>query len=334
MSGKKRHLSGKTSHKSNRQQKKRNWYDLADTGYPESPVRYHPRSSGSHPRRFHPDLPPQIEPGGVNQSVRNAKIEAQSEDARRPRSRATIVQKTDLAGDGYIPYPISRSKRRKFPYFFLILGAAIAFIFYIAQIILNPTPPAISSGGGSAQPSRSTPMSITPPNIEGVSVQYDYYSIFGGSAEELRLQMSQRGPQDLVTGNRFDGYTRWNLNWNFETQALGGLCQIQGVTVDAKATVTMPKWDIPADVSSELEKKWIDYDKALREHELGHVKHAGQAKQEILQSFGLLPPAPSCSQTQSIADSLGGQIIQKYAQKDVEYDRITGHGATQGAVFP
>lgn len=177
-------------------------------------------------------------------------------------------------------------------------------------------------------------MPITPPGIEGVSIQYDYYSIFGGSAEELRKQMSQRGPQDLVTGTRFDGYTRWNLNWNIDTQLLGGQCQIQDVTVDAKATVTMPKWDIPADVPAALAKKWNDYDKALREHELGHVKHAGQAKQEILQSFGLLPPAPSCSQTQSIADSLGGQIIQKYAQMDVEYDRLTGHGATQGAVFP
>lgn len=334
MAGKKRRLPRKASSRPGRPSKKRTWYDLSAPDWTEPQARQKSRTAQTPHRRSHSDLSSKAEPSWSHRGFHNTAVESRAATVHRPRSRAAVVQRGNSRSKGYSPYPVVRSRKRKFPYFLVIVGAAIAFILYVLQTILSPSAPEISSGGGLSESARTAPAYGFMPSIEGVSIQYDYYSILGGSAEELRQQMLQRGPQDAVTGARFDGYTRWNLNWNFETQPLGGQCQVEGISVDAKAIVTMPQWNIPADVPSALAKKWKDYTEALREHELGHVDHARQAKQEILRSFGLLPPAPSCSQAQLIADSLGGQIIQKYAQKDAEYDRITGHGVTQGAVFP
>ncbi len=47
-----------------------------------------------------------------------------------------------------------------------------------------------------------------------ISIKYDYYSIHGSIAAQLRSQMNQLGYLDKSTGRHYDAYTRWYVKWN------------------------------------------------------------------------------------------------------------------------
>jgi predicted secreted Zn-dependent protease len=43
---------------------------------------------------------------------------------------------------------------------------------------------------------------------------------------------------------------------------------------------------------------------------------------------------PTCEQLGLAANAAAHQVIKIYNQRDIEYDRVTRHGRTQGARFP
>lgn len=73
---------------------------------------------------------------------------------------------------------------------------------------------------------------------------------------------------------------------------------------------------------------------ALQLHEDGHKDHGVAAAQEVLSTITNLPAYPSCPELETAANTAGKSVIERYNQKDIEYDRVTQHGATQGAIFP
>ena len=52
------------------------------------------------------------------------------------------------------------------------------------------------------------------------------------------------------------------------------------------------------------------------------------------QAIAAMPPAGSCDTLGTSANALGKSILRKYNQLDLDYDRDTRHGTTQGARFP
>lgn len=112
-----------------------------------------------------------------------------------------------------------------------------------------------------------------------------------------------------------------------------GGCRVQNVTTSVRVTYVMPRWKNPADGSPELGEKWNKFVKALQTHEDGHKDHGIQAAQEIEAGIARLRPSRSCNDMQRAADTTGVSIVEKYRRKDLYYDILTIHGATQGAVF-
>lgn len=159
------------------------------------------------------------------------------------------------------------------------------------------------------------------------------YTIEGATPPELRREMSAKGPQGKE-GQRFDGHTRWYVNWRYQYKNTAGGCAIASVTTSVKATITLPQWRNEKRADSATRELWTRYLAALDQHEQGHRRHGVDAANEIDLAIAAMPPAGSCDALGANANALGMRILQKYQQRDLDYDRDTRHGATQGARFP
>jgi predicted secreted Zn-dependent protease len=146
--------------------------------------------------------------------------------------------------------------------------------------------------------------------------------------------MNQIGPVEEGTGKRFDGYTKWYVRWNYRYQNQNSRCNITSVRVRTEVTITLPQWKPSRFPAKALSDRWNRYIRALTAHEHQHKNHGIAAHREILQLLQQFPSQPSCPDLETQANAAAHKIIQKYSQKDIEYDRVTRHGAREGTVFP
>ena len=160
----------------------------------------------------------------------------------------------------------------------------------------------------------------------------DRYDIVGTTAAALRHEMSMKGPQG--SGRRFDGYTKWYVSWRWRYRNADGSCAIESVRTTITINITLPRWQNEHSADHATQQRWARYLSALEHHENGHRQNGVAAGHKIDQSIAEMPPAATCDTLGASANALGKSIIQKYVQRDVDYDRDTRHGATQGARFP
>ncbi len=146
--------------------------------------------------------------------------------------------------------------------------------------------------------------------------------------------MSRRGPIDRISGARFDANTDWSIKWNYHYSQHGNQCAVDAVYGKVDILFTLPKWNQPAQADALLISEWNDYLAALKNHENGHKAHGVAAIQGVLQTLATLPAYPSCKELEVTANAAAQKVVKSYNQQDVQYDRLTRHGLTQGAIFP
>jgi predicted secreted Zn-dependent protease len=174
----------------------------------------------------------------------------------------------------------------------------------------------------------SSPKTTQISSNPNIILEEKYYQIYGNTPEELRQQMNQFGP------NNFDGYTQWNITWNYNYQKQNNQCRITWAKVDTKIIITLPFWQPPSNVSPPLETRWNHYIDSLSFHENTHKNHGISASHDILNNLNKFPAYPSCNELEQEANLASHNIIKQYNQKDLLYDQQTNHGATEGAIFP
>ena len=179
------------------------------------------------------------------------------------------------------------------------------------------------TGGGSSI--MSSPLTSAP----GVaaSVDYEYYGVKGNTNYELASSMEKNGP------NGYWAYTVWRVDWKYPFSQGSGGYTTGPVEVKVAVTITLPKWDPPADASPELVKKWDSLVSALRTHEEGHRDIGVAAGQRIVKALEALPPSPSREALEQSADQVASGMIEDGQSQDASYDASTGHGESQGATF-
>jgi len=163
-----------------------------------------------------------------------------------------------------------------------------------------------------------------------VSLNEERYDLRGRTAEELSADLHRRRPRD----ERFTGWTRWRLRWRFEPTEDGGQCHVGPVDVDLELTTVLPRWKTPDDADPRLIVAWSSYLTALEEHESGHADLAREAAERIRDRLTDLEPARDCATLRRTAHHLGHAEVDALRHANAHLDETTGHGASQGAVFP
>jgi predicted secreted Zn-dependent protease len=178
--------------------------------------------------------------------------------------------------------------------------------------------------------------SLTPIQAQSqpvVAIKTVYYPINGATAGQLRQQMNQLGPISQTSGQRFDARTDWYVRWNYQYFSQGNRCKLTAIRVRADVSIILPQWKQSANAAKGLVDRWNQYIKALRLHEDGHKDNGIATSREVLQLLKQFPAKSSCSELGAAANKAAQSIISQYSQRDLDYDRKTQHGVTQGAVF-
>jgi len=161
-----------------------------------------------------------------------------------------------------------------------------------------------------------------------------YYAVKGRTLDELRREVFSRGPYDHTKGQRFAGWTSWQIKWWLEHRADDtNTCSVTGARTETHDTYTLPQWSDENSASEDLRQTWRRFVDALVDHEKGHGRLARELGDRIKAAIERLPPRPDCRELEQDANILAHTMIRDDKEQEA-YDLRTGHGERQGAAFP
>ena len=161
----------------------------------------------------------------------------------------------------------------------------------------------------------------------------EYYEIRGGSEKDLRRQMCENGCT-WDDGRKYDSVTSWYWTWDYGSGRASQTCSADDFSVTLEVTYRFPKWVRTGEAPQPLVDKWDGYMKNLILHENGHRDRVVNAAAEFRGAVARLPRALSCAERDRQVRALSSEIMAHLNADQQEYDAATGHGATQGALFP
>ena len=165
-----------------------------------------------------------------------------------------------------------------------------------------------------------------------VNTNTEEYTISGDTADELVRSMDRAGPMDQPIGRR-SGHTQWHVDYHYRYERSAQGCRTRPVSTQVNISYEMPHWATETNARPSLQTEWDRYLAALWVHEQGHGDHGIQAANDIKAELEALPPEADCEAAGARANAVAHEIRERYAQIDVDYDRQTKGGKTQGARF-
>jgi predicted secreted Zn-dependent protease len=157
--------------------------------------------------------------------------------------------------------------------------------------------------------------------------------VSGDNASELRADLDRKRPPS-PGGRRFDANVLWSLTWSFHFDPQQRACALADATVDLQMLVRLPVLASDAAPSQAIRERWDDFALLLETHEAGHVDTYFEGARNLQDAFAEVQAAASCDELRTVLADMGASAIDAIRAADVEYDRQTDHGRTQGATFP
>ncbi|MCB8823284.1 DUF922 domain-containing protein [Microvirga rosea] len=155
------------------------------------------------------------------------------------------------------------------------------------------------------------------------------YKIAGNTVEEVRQQMSLKGPRDGNTPKA--SHIGAKVRWGFRTQMAGSNCIITDVKVTVSIIRTVPELNTN---NNELRSQFARYRKLVDAFQEGHAKNAQSMARQMDRGIAALPPAASCDDLKRSVEQLGNRLTKETAAANREYSERTEYGRTLGAVWP
>ena len=189
-------------------------------------------------------------------------------------------------------------------------AAAVIFALPVAACANDPRPSAIPP---------SSPFAGIP------NLELAYYEVSGRTADEIRRSLDARQPRDPNDGMPVAALSSWSMHWGWRAR-LGGGCDLSRPTIDFRARPLLPRLASERDLTPELRARWRAFLAAVQAHEARHVRYAYDHRRDVVAAIR----ASDCASAAAAAAA----AVRAIAQRDVDYDRATRHGTTEGAVFP
>ncbi|MFN3596871.1 MAG: DUF922 domain-containing protein [Rubricoccaceae bacterium] len=164
-----------------------------------------------------------------------------------------------------------------------------------------------------------------------VRAQTVYYDVEGSTEADLLAQLRARGPR--WEGEAFFGLTRAEYGFTHGYREHAGRCALAAPEVELRVTITLPRWQAPAGAAPALRQRWDRFAQALAAHEDEHRRIAEQGGERLRAALARVE-APACAGAGAEARRLAEAIGAETQRAHERYDAQTGHGRTEGAVWP
>lgn len=167
----------------------------------------------------------------------------------------------------------------------------------------------------------------------GANVERAYYDVEGASAGELLASLKENAGTATQTDSNF-ARTTWTVTWTGEWAPAPGdtLCATTSSTVRLESRMALPRWRASPGGSGSLATDWARFVRSLTGHENGHLATAVAAAREVEERLKLL--RGGCGTMEAAARATIDSVVASFRAVDADYDRRTGNGALQGAVWP
>jgi predicted secreted Zn-dependent protease len=194
-------------------------------------------------------------------------------------------------------------------------------------------------GAGCAAPSARplpAPVPAVPPRSSArpaglsIATHERSYDVTGTTVAELRDAIRRLGPQEQ--GQAADALTVWDLEWTYAERRSGDGCALRDIRVSLSVTMTLPRWDAPADAPAPLVAAWRQYLDHVKIHEAGHRAIAEQYAHRLLSALTRLR-AGSCDAVWDAASRTAARVNAEGQARNRAYDVETKSGQTQGVVL-
>jgi predicted secreted Zn-dependent protease len=181
----------------------------------------------------------------------------------------------------------------------------------------TPTPD-LAAGGGTAPRVRS-------------DVTVREYRVQGDDEVEILQSLLANAP---VSGEEtFFGLTTSELTFRYWRQPDAAGCTLVDLHVDLGVTIDLPVWSPSGAAPYELKRDWDRFAMALKRHEETHRDYAIRGAEEVLEALQGIR-APTCDAAVAEAQRRAERFQIETEAAHRHYDDQTGHGRTEGAVWP
>lgn len=161
------------------------------------------------------------------------------------------------------------------------------------------------------------------------TLEWKPYVVPHQAGQNLRQAINNAAPR-WERGKVFHAYTRWYVNWNYRWREKD-VCRMEKVNVKLRISIELP--DLQSDDAG-ARQEFASYIVNLKEHEMGHAETGRKVAANIVQRIKDLPPMSTCKELDTVANQAAMEEVKRGNQMDIDYDKTTRHGATQGAVLP
>lgn len=158
-------------------------------------------------------------------------------------------------------------------------------------------------------------------------LDWQHYPVRINQAETLAQALDRSSPI-RSRGLVYHATTDWQVQWRFWWQNANEGCVIKRVRTEVSVQIQLPQ--LVAGTAAQ-QTEFADYLDALTLHEAGHQQLALDAAEAIDLALQQFPVAGSCAALETDANALGQQLLQRFREREYDYDRRTNHGQTQGA---
>jgi predicted secreted Zn-dependent protease len=203
------------------------------------------------------------------------------------------------------------------------LALAVVTLATLTTLALRPAPegqavPPSAHGGGSASPVYTI-------------IDVSTYEVGGRTADEILASLVARGPK--AQDGDFFGLTETQMAYRYWKKLGEHGCQLEQIRVDLHVAITLPQWTGHPAASPALRREWDTFERSLRRHEDGHREIAEWGAREVYHALRGLRTA-SCETIDAAAQVTAERLRNRSERRQRSYDRQTGHGRTQDAVWP
>lgn len=156
-----------------------------------------------------------------------------------------------------------------------------------------------------------------------------YYFIEGASALVLTAQMDKNGPEG-PDGRRHPALTKWDVQWRFRHNMLGGACRMEKVSVLVGVTSIRPRWRGEKEGAAQLRERWAEMVKAVDRNVAFHKEQALEAGQKIDAALNSLEPTGDCEALTIAANETALEILEEHKAVSRDYNERTDYGRKDG----
>jgi len=132
-------------------------------------------------------------------------------------------------------------------------------------------------------------------------------------------------------GRTFTGNTNWNVRWHYDLDRdPAGLCRVSRLRVSLDLEITLPRLH---GASPGQQENFDRYLARLHAHEQTHAAIDTEAAHTVERELLALPPQRDCERLKQQLNGAGHAVLDRYRQKNREFDARTDHGRTEGVVL-